>query len=157
MDWKKYIGKPDVVLNGKTPDGTRLVLLFAEDYKKRMGKDLDISCPKCFRNDFNNFINTNIITMSKTKSGFKVKKKYEGLTHPCSKNVLSTKAVEKDASIALEFYVEHPGGKSLFDETPKGIKSLVTKYSADKKKSETQGVKAAESEKKTSEEDSSEQ
>lgn len=141
MNWTEYINKPDVVLNGKTEDGTRLVLLFAEDYKKKMGHDLDISCPKCFRRDFNKFINTKSIMMSK-KSGFEVKKKYEGLTHPCSKNVLSTKAIELNNSVAIEFYVEHPLGKKLFQKVPGNVKMLVGKYNKAKEKAAKEAKEA---------------
>ena len=92
--------------------------------------------------------------MPKTENGFKVKKKYEGLAHPCSKNTLSTKACEANQSVGVEFYVEHPNGKKLFDEVPEGIKALAKKYSEDKAKADkeaAEAAKVAEAEKKTAE------
>lgn len=80
--------------------------------------------------------------MSK-KSGFKVKDKYQGLTHPCSKNVLSKVAIQENPSVAVEFYVEHPNGKSLFDQVPKNIKDLVKKYGEDKAKAEKEAAEHA--------------
>lgn len=141
MNWEDYISKPDVVLNGKDPDGNRLVLLFSEDFEKRMGYPLDITCAKCFRSDFAKFINSNTNIMSK-EIGFEVKKKYNGLSHPCSKNILSKVAIQENPDVAIEFYVEHPNGKSLFETVPKNIKTLVTKYT--KAKAEDAKKKAEE-------------
>lgn len=70
--------------------------------------------------------------MSKNTDVFEVKKKYDGLAHKCSNNILSNVAIQDSPEVAVEFYVEHPIGKDLFQKVPKGIKKLVDSYNKSK-------------------------
>lgn len=122
-DWSIY--NADTVLNGKDKDGNRLVLEFSKDFRERMGYNLDISCPKCFRNDFDKFLNKNNMS-TKNKSSFKLKPMYNGIALGFgSKVFLSDDNITDE--LAEKFVKEHPKGLGLFSEYPQPKKEAEKK------------------------------
>lgn len=113
MDWGKYT--PDTVRTGKDKNGNRLILQFSKDYKKRMGQDLDIGCPKCFRNDFQKYLKKEDMPDKKTE--WKIKPMYEGVSLGFgSKVILSSSNITDE--LAEKFAREHKKGIGLFYSYP---------------------------------------
>tara|TARA_R110002167_G_scaffold81296_3_gene222682 strand:+ start:29 stop:433 length:405 start_codon:yes stop_codon:yes gene_type:complete len=114
MNWNKY--SPDTILTGRNKEGVRLIIEFGKDFKNKMGYDLDIGCIKCFRNDFQKFLNRG--TMAERKSAYKLKPMYNGLSLGFgSKVYISDQNITDE--LAERFVKEHPKGLSLFSEYPK--------------------------------------
>ncbi len=126
LDWKNI--KASDVLKGSDENGSRLVSLFAKDYKIIMGSDI---CPSC--KDFNvkylTFIKK-LETMNVVKnSGFKLKAMYNNITLHGSQTYYNNDNLTDEK--ALELIEKHPKGTGLFDEVPENLEELQKESKAD--------------------------
>lgn len=119
---------------GVNPDsGQRYLIEYAEDYKIVMGAAL--KCSSCnFTSNYAQFIERFKTTdmaastpQPKTKSGFKLKAKYEGLSLGIGSQVHISSKVITD-KLAVQFLVEHPAGEKIFEVVPENVEDLIDAY-----------------------------
>lgn len=120
--WKKYQAKE--IQSGKDENGTRLISLFAKDYKQVMNSDF---CPACndFEIKYQNFIKK-LETMTTVKnSGFSLKPIYDNITLHGSQVYYNNTNLSDES--AIELLENHPKGEDLFATLPEKWEDLKTK------------------------------
>jgi hypothetical protein len=115
MDWGSI--HPNRIRSGVDSQGRRLILQFAVDFEKKLGYKLDISCPKCFQNDYDKYLKSTIMP-DKKKSAWKLKPMYEGVSLGFGSKVIISSANLTD-ELAEKFAKEHRKGLGLFSQYPK--------------------------------------
>ena len=119
IDWGKY--QAAEVLSGMNENGSRLISLFARDYKKITGNDICHTC-NSFIQKFNSFIQK-YYTMAKDAEntcGFRLKPMYQNIPASFGSPIfVNNNNITEE--LALGLLKNHPRGKDLFDVIPEGF------------------------------------
>lgn len=118
IDWGKY--QAAEVLSGMNENGSRLISLFAKDYKKITGNDICHTC-NSFITKFNSFIQKYyIMKKNENTCGFRLKPMYENIPSSFGSAVfVNNKNITNELALAL--LNNHPRGKDLFDIIPETV------------------------------------
>lgn len=118
IDWGKY--QAAEVLSGMNENGSRLISLFARDYKKTTGNDICHTC-NSFITKFNSFIQKYyIMKKNENTCGFRLKPMYENIPSSFGSAVfVNNKNITNELALAL--LNNHPRGKDLFDIIPETV------------------------------------
>lgn len=123
IDWGKY--QAAEVLSGMNENGSRLISLFARDYKKTTGNDICHTC-NSFITKFNSFIQKYyIMKKNENTCGFRLKPMYENIPSSFGSAVFVNNKNITD-ELALGLLNNHPRGKDLFDIIPENLEENET-------------------------------
>ena len=120
MEWHRLA--PSFIRSGKDDSGERLILGFAKEFERKMGRRLNIGCPSCFLSDFHQYSNH---FNSDTMANYKVQPRYEGLTKRIDGKIEVLSNVGLTDELAEKFVKNHPRGLDLFQKFPESAKDLL--------------------------------
>lgn len=127
MNWLSL--NKETIFNGKDEKGNRYLSQFLSDYKKTFNPDIiNAGCKRCLNDYYLKF--TKHLAMSdkteKTKSGYALKAKYEGIPLSFgSRTFVTNNNITNE--MGDELLKNHPAGEKLFTTIPKKQEKELTR------------------------------